>query len=230
MHELSSKATLSNPFLLEIDEKIIVHDKLKRGFDILFSLIALFICFPLCVVLYFLIKLTSPGPVFYCSLRIGRKGRLFKFWKLRSMYSNADERLDAVLSSDSALKKEWQQYFKLKKDPRLTPLGKFLRSTSLDELPQFWNVLIGDLSIVGPRPYLPREIDRIHEVLGKDVEKLFSVRPGLTGIWQTSGRNQLTFNQRVKLEMSYADKRCFSLDLQLIAKTIPILVFRKGAF
>jgi exopolysaccharide production protein ExoY len=230
MNELSSKATLSNPFLLEIDEKIIVHDKLKRGFDILFSLIALIVCLPLFAVLYFLIKLTSSGPVFYCSLRIGRKGRLFKFWKLRSMHSNADERLDAVLNGDSSLRKEWQQYFKLKKDPRLTPLGKFLRSTSLDELPQFWNVLIGDLSIVGPRPYLPREIDRIHEVLGKNVEKLFSVRPGLTGIWQTSGRNQLTFNQRVKLEMSYADKRCFSLDLQLIAKTIPILVFRKGAF
>ncbi len=230
MNGLSSKATLSNPFLLEIDEKIIVHDKLKRGFDILFSSIALIASLPLFIILYLLIKLTSPGPVFYCSLRIGRRGRLFKFWKLRSMYSNADEKLEAVLNSDRALKKEWQQYFKLKKDPRLTPLGKFLRSTSLDELPQFWNVLIGDLSVVGPRPYLPREIDRIHEVLGKEVEKLFSVRPGLTGIWQTSGRNQLTFNQRVKLEMSYADKRCFFLDLQLIAKTIPILVFRKGAF
>jgi len=230
MNDLSSKATLSNPFLLEIDEKIIVHDKLKRGFDILFSLIALVLSLPLFAILYILIKLTSPGPVFYCSLRIGRKGRLFKFWKLRSMYSNADERLEALLNSDASLKKEWLQYFKLKKDPRLTPLGKFLRSTSLDELPQFWNVLIGDLSIVGPRPYLPREIDRIHELLGKKVEKLFSVRPGLTGIWQTSGRNQLTFNQRVKLEMSYADKRCFSLDLQLIVKTIPILVFRKGAF
>ena len=221
---------ISNSCVLAIDEKIIVHDKLKRGFDILFSLGALCVCLPLFAVLYCLIKISSPGPVFYCSLRIGRKGRLFKFWKLRSMYHDADARLESVLNSNPELKKEWQQYFKLKRDPRLTPLGQFLRSTSLDELPQFWNVLIGDLSITGPRPYLPREINRIHEILGKDVDKLFSVRPGLTGIWQTSGRNHLTFNQRVRLEVSYADKRCFSLDLRLIAKTVPILLFRKGAF
>jgi len=219
-----------NSCLLEIDEKIVVHDKLKRGFDILFSLCALCACLPLFVIFYCLIKFSSPGPVFYCSLRIGRKGRLFKFWKLRSMYHDADARLESVLNSNLEFRREWQQYFKLKQDPRLTPLGRFLRSTSLDELPQFWNVLIGDLSITGPRPYLPREINRIYQILGKDAEKLFSVRPGLTGIWQTSGRNDLTFNQRVRLEVSYADKRCFTLDLRLIAKTVPILLFRKGAF
>ena len=230
MNQLSSKTTLANPFLLEIDEKVIIHDKLKRAFDILFSLIALLLCLPLFAILYCLIKYNSPGPVFYCSLRIGRQGRLFKFWKLRSMYQDADDRLDLLLNSNPDLKKEWQQYFKLKQDPRLTSLGRFLRSTSLDELPQFWNVLIGDLSITGPRPYLPREIKRIHEILGKNVDKLFSVRPGLTGIWQTSGRNHLTFDERVNLEASYADQCCFTLDLRLIAKTVPILLFRKGAF
>jgi len=219
----------SPPFQLEIHEQFIVHNALKRAFDILFSLSALILGAALFALIALLVKLSSPGPVLYCSLRIGRKGRLFKFWKFRSMHRDADQRLEVMLSSNPALQTEWQQYFKLKNDPRLTSIGSFLRKTSLDELPQFWNVLIGDLSIVGPRPYLPREAESIHKILGSQMQKLFSMRPGLTGIWQTSGRSALTFKERVALEVEYVDKRCFLFDLNLILKTIPALIRGKGA-
>ncbi len=227
---LSSETSLPPSFQLEIDERMIVHNALKRGFDLFFSLAALILGLPLFAVIALLVKLSSSGPVFYCSLRIGRKGRLFKFWKFRSMHRDADQRLEIMLSTSPSFKKEWLTYFKLKNDPRLTRIGNFLRKTSLDELPQFWNVLIGDLSIVGPRPYLPREIETIRKVLGHQMDKMFSMRPGLTGIWQTSGRSSLTFEERVKLEVCYVDKRSFLFDLHLIARTIPILILRKGAF
>lgn len=224
------KPNSSSAYLFHVDEKLVLHSALKRAFDILLSLLALCLCVPLFLLLYLLIKTTSKGPMFYCSSRIGRQGKLFKFWKLRSMYLDADERLETILNTQPELREEWNKYYKLKQDPRLTPIGKFLRSTSLDELPQCWNVLIGDLSLVGPRPYLPREMPMIGQILGKDVEQLFSVRPGLTGIWQTSGRNQLTFEERVKLEVTYAAKRSFFFDLKLIAKTIPALFLKRGAF
>jgi exopolysaccharide production protein ExoY len=230
LNELSPETSLLATFQLDIDERVIVHNGLKRSFDILFSLTALILGIPLFAFIALLVKLSSPGPVFYCSLRIGRRGRLFKFWKFRSMHRDADQRLEVILNSDPKLKKEWKKYFKLQKDPRLTRIGSFLRKSSFDELPQFWNVLFGDLSIVGPRPYLPREADTIRKILGQDIEKMFSVRPGLTGIWQTAGRSHLTFQERVKLEVSYVEKRSFLFDLKLIIKTIPILLFRKGAF
>jgi undecaprenyl-phosphate galactose phosphotransferase len=230
INEISSETSLSTAWQFEIDEQRVVHNWLKRSFDILFSLIALIIGLPFFAFIALLVKLSSPGPILYCSLRIGRKGRLFKFWKFRSMHRDADQRLEVMLSSDPLLRQEWQKYFKLKNDPRMTRIGSFLRKTSLDEFPQFWNVLIGDLSIVGPRPYLPREVNVIHKILGEDMEKMFSVRPGLTGIWQTAGRSHLTFEERVKLEVKYADQRSFIFDLRLIAKTIPILFFPKGAF
>jgi exopolysaccharide production protein ExoY len=134
------------------------------------------------------------------------------------------------LKSDPKLQKEWNIYFKLKNDPRVTPFGKFLRKTSLDEFPQFWNVLKGELSVVGPRPYLPNELPTIKKIAGPNVRKMLSVRPGLTGIWQTSGRSYLTFEQRVQLDLDYIGSRSFLFDLQLIAKTIPVLIFPKGAF
>lgn len=230
LKKFSIEEALPPSFLLEINEEIIVHNALKRGFDILFSLAALIAIFPLLAAITLLVKLSSRGPIFYCSLRIGRKGRLFKFWKFRSMHQNADQRLGLMLEGDPKLKEEWEKYFKLKNDPRLTKIGSFLRKTSMDELPQFWNVLMGDLSVVGPRPYLPREAESIGKILGSEMDKMFSVRPGLTGLWQTAGRNNLTFKERVQLEVKYADQRSFWLDLKLIAKTIPLLLFQKGAF
>src|SRR6267154_6030791 len=174
LNKFSTEATLPTAWQFEIDEKVIVHNWLKRGFDILFSLIALIIGLPFFALIALLVKLSSSGPIFYCSLRIGRKGRLFKFWKFRSMHRDADQRLEVMLNSNPLLRQEWQKYFKLKNDPRLTRIGSFLRKTSLDEFPQFWNVLIGDLSIVGPRPYLPREANAIFKIVGDDIEKIFS--------------------------------------------------------
>lgn len=220
----------SSPFPLNIDEQLILHSVPKRLLDLFLSAVALIICAPLLLWIACLIKSTSKGPIFYRSDRIGRKGKLFSCWKFRSMYTDADDRLEAVLKADPELNREWQAYFKLKRDPRLTTAGKFLRSTSLDELPQIWNVLKGDLSLVGPRPYLPREIEKIRSILGTQVDELFSVRPGLTGLWQTAGRNCLTFEERVRMEVLYPGQRSFALDLKLIAKTVPILLLRRGAF
>ena len=204
--------------------------KRKRVFDILFSLMALLLGLPFFIVIAFLIKFSSKGPIFYCSSRLGHKGRLFKFWKFRSMYCDADSRLQHLLKQQPELNREWQKFFKLKNDPRLTYLGRLIRKTSLDELPQFWNVLKGDLSIVGPRPYLPREEKRIKELIGSNIDVLLSVKPGLTGIWQTSGSSALSFEKRIELDLSYVRTRSFLLDIQLIVKTIPEMISSKGAF
>jgi undecaprenyl-phosphate galactose phosphotransferase len=143
------------------------------------------------------------------------------------MCVDAEEKLSALLNSNPELSEEWKQFSKLKKDPRMTKIGRILRKTSLDELPQFWNVLRGDLSVVGPRPYL---VEEIHNYVGRSREKILSVRPGITGIWQISGRNLLTFAERLKLEEGYAERQSFLFDILIILKTIPIILFPKGAF
>jgi undecaprenyl-phosphate galactose phosphotransferase len=143
------------------------------------------------------------------------------------MYRDADERLKVMLRADPSLKEEWETYWKLKNDPRITKVGKFLRKTSLDEFPQFWNVLKGDLSVVGPRPVT---LDEIEKYYGEKAEKILSLRPGVTGLWQTSGRSLIAFDERVRLEESYVDSRSFLFDLKLIAKTVPTLFNSKGAF
>ncbi len=202
----------------------------KRLFDIVFSTAMLTLGAPLFFIVALLIKSTSPGPIFYCSRRLGRFGKQFKFWKFRSMHVDAEQKLKTLLAQNPSLREEWALYFKLKEDPRCTRLGKFLRKTSLDEIPQFWNILKGDLSLVGPRPYLPNELSKIQSIIGEEWKLLFSVRPGLTGLWQTSGRSFLTFEDRVRLDLEYIDKRSFLYDLKLIAKTIPVIFFPNGAF
>ena len=209
---------------------LFLYNKVKRILDVLFSVFVLVSGLPLFILLAILIKATSHGPVFYRSKRIGQGRQLFTCWKFRSMFSDAEHRLAQLLADNPNFQKEWKTYFKLKEDPRLTRVGKFLRKTSLDEFPQFLNVLLGDLSLVGPRPFLPNEIDAIRRVIGKDTELLFSVKPGLTGIWQTSGRSYLTFEQRVRLDLNYLHRRSFLFDLILIGKTIPMLILPKGAF
>lgn len=182
---------------------------------------------PLGIVIGILIKLSSPGPVFYTSKRVGKGGQMIECWKFRTMCLGAEEKLKKILAENPQLKKEWDAYFKLKDDPRINAIGKFLRKTSLDELPQFWNVLRGDLSVVGPRPVTQEEVQKYFR---DKAGKILSVRPGLTGIWQTSGRNLLTFEERIRLEELYIDRQSLLLDLRIICKTIPHLFFAKGAF
>jgi exopolysaccharide production protein ExoY len=199
----------------------------KRIFDILFSGLVLLAGAPVFLLIALTIKLSSPGPIFYFATRVGKERSFFSCIKFRTMYADAEERLQEMLASDAVIKQEWETYWKLKKDPRVTWVGSLLRKTSLDELPQFWNVLKGDLSVVGPRPVTLEEIEKYY---GDRAEKILSLRPGITGLWQTSGRSLVSFDERVRLEERYVDTRSFLLDLKLIAKTIPSMFLSTGAF
>lgn len=203
------------------------HIATKRLFDIIFSFCILILGFPIFLIIGFLIALTSPGPIFYSHQRVGRAGKPIHCWKFRTMRKNSDKILHDLLQSSDCLKKEWLAFYKLKNDPRITPLGQFLRKTSLDELPQFWNVIRGDMSVVGPRPVVAEEIEKYY---GSKSWKILSMRPGLTGIWQTSGRNQISMEERVKMEECYVETHSFLKDLKLICKTIPVMLFSKGAY
>ena len=199
----------------------------KRLFDIGFSIVALVFLLPVFLFISLLLFIFSSGPLFFSSARAGKNGKPFVCWKFRTMYPDAAEMLPQLLENCENSKEQWETYLKLKHDPRVTPIGKWLRKASLDELPQLWNVLKGDLSIVGPRPYLLEEVET---GLQGEAEKILSLRPGITGIWQTSGRNRLPFSQRIALDAQYVDKRSFLFDLWLICKTIPTLLFMKGAY
>ena len=211
------------------------RDPWKRAFDLLFSLVFLLAASPLLLILSFLVFTTSPGPIFYKSRRLGRGGKVIECWKFRSMYKDAEERLHQLLDSDEKFRAEWEAFQKVKHDPRITSIGRFLRKTSMDELPQFWNVLKGDLSVVGPRPPTligPPEqfIQEILLLYGDRAAKILSVRPGITGVWQISGRSQIPFEERCRLEEQYAMNRTFWKDLMVIAKTSPAVVLSRGAF
>lgn len=199
----------------------------KRAFDIFFSLSILIFLSPLLIIISLLIFLTSRGSIFYAQKRVTMHGKIFKCLKFRTMYKNADRSLKDLLENNPEMKKEWNSLWKLKNDPRVTFIGKFLRRTSLDELPQFFNVLKGDLSVVGPRPVTSAEITLY---FGEKASKILSIRPGITGLWQVSGRNNVSFETRINMEESYVDKHGFFSDLYLICKTIPVILFGKGAY
>lgn len=199
----------------------------KRLFDILFSIFALTIGFPVFFTCALLIKLSSQGPIFYKCTRIGRQRVPFTCWKFRTMFFDAEQKLQCLLKSDPLLMQEWKTYYKLKHDPRITPIGKWLRKTSLDELPQFWNVLKGDMSVVGPRPLTEYELTHY---LKEKAPKILSVRPGLTSIWAIKGRNQLSLLERIQFEEFYIDNRSFSLDCRLVLQTAAQMIFPRGSF
>ena len=209
------------------DNILVKHNVVKRMFDIFFSISVLFIGSPVYVLIGLLVYLTSPGPIFFGHIRVGRGNKKIKCWKFRTMIKNADKTLTDLLESNPQLKMEWNKYYKLKNDPRINFFGKFLRKTSLDELPQFFNVLIGDLSVVGPRPCVP---DEVVQNFGEKTNKILSIRPGITGIWQISGRNDLTRAARARLEESYIEKQSLLFDIKIILKTIPSMIFSKGAY
>jgi exopolysaccharide production protein ExoY len=202
------------------------HHPLKRVFDFCFSLLSLILLSPLLIAIAIAIRCISRGNIIYAQPRLGRGGKIFICYKFRTMHLDAEEKLDSILSSNPRYKREWRHKQKLKNDPRIIPLGKWLRQTSLDELPQFWNVLKGDLSVVGPSPYMIFQ----KQDLGYFADKILSVRPGITGLWQTSGRSRTTFQKRIALDLEYIDKSSFPYDLFLILKTIPLLLFSRNAY
>lgn len=200
---------------------------MKRIFDILFSLTTLLISSPILALIALAIRCSSKGKIIYYQERIGRSGAPFRCYKFRTMFPDADTRLNDILKNDPHKKLEWEQHRKLKNDPRITRIGNFLRKTSLDEFPQFWNVLKGDLSVVGPRPVVKEEIEK-H--FGHKACKILSVRPGITGIWQISGRSDINYAQRIALDEKYVDTRNLWLDLKIVALTIPTMLLKKGAY
>ncbi len=201
---------------------------LKRSGDIVFSLAVLALGSPLLLLLAVIVKLSSPGPVFYVQRRIGRGYKGFGCIKFRTMRKDADRILKTLLEQSPELKAEFKKDFKLKADPRITPIGRFLRRSSLDELPQFINVLKGQMSVVGPRPIVWDELERY----GRQMDEVLAVRPGLTGLWQVSGRNNLSYKARVQLDISYARRRTVQLDLAIILRTVGVILYPRdrGAY
>jgi len=199
---------------------------IKRFMDISIILIGSIIFFPLFLCIIILVKISSPGPVLYSHERIGQKGKRFMAYKFRSMVIDADEKLKQLLEQDSSLRKEWEENQKLKNDPRITAIGRFLRKTSLDEIPQFINVLKGEMSLVGPRPI----VDSEKEKYGAEFQRVFSVKPGLTGLWQVSGRSNTGYADRVSFDTYYLQSWSVWLDIWIILKTIGVIVKGNGAY
>ena len=193
--------------------------------DKVLAVLAMLFLSPLFVVIPILIRLTSKGPVFYRQNRLGLRGRPIRVWKFRSMYADADARLRTILANDPAAAAEWNANFKLRNDPRLTPLGRILRKTSLDELPQLFNVFAGDMAIVGPRPIVRDEV----RYYGSSYEVFSSVLPGITGLWQASGRSDTDYGQRVALDVQYVLNWSPWLDIWIIIKTAFSVLLMRGA-
>ena len=189
------------------------------------AVVAFVLLSPFFVIVPLLVKLTSRGPVFYRQNRLGRYGRPIRVWKFRSMYVDADERLEKILAADPAAAEEWKANFKLRNDPRVTPLGKILRKTSIDEFPQLFNVFAGDMALVGPRPIVKDEV----EYYGSAYEAFASVKPGITGLWQASGRSDTSYERRVALDVEYVLNWSPWLDIWIIIKTFFSVLTMKGS-
>ncbi|WP_242950226.1 sugar transferase [Clostridium intestinale] len=199
-----------------------IYSLFKRIFDVVSSTLLLITLSPLFLILIILVKLDSKGPVFFGHKRIGYKGEIISVYKFRSMVQNAEEVLRNFTPEQKA---EFEKNFKLDDDPRVTKIGAFLRKTSLDELPQLINIIKGDMSVVGPRPIVQKEVVKY----GKYADKLFSVKPGLTGFWQANGRSDTTYDERVQMDMYYIDNRSTLLDIKILFKTVIAVIRKEGA-
>jgi Undecaprenyl-phosphate galactose phosphotransferase WbaP len=199
---------------------------LKRSFDAIVAFTALMLTAPIWLPICLLVKLSSKGPIFYSQSRIGQKGDPFRVWKFRTMVSNADEVLQSHLASDPALREEWIRDQKLKNDPRVTAIGNLLRRSSLDELPQLWNVLRGDMSLVGPRPIVSSEIEKY----GDSFQQYQLVSPGLTGLWQISGRNNTTYDLRIRMDDYYVRNWSLPMDIYILLRTVKTILLSEGAY
>ena len=199
-----------------------VYHSMKRLFDIVAATCGIVILSPLMIIIAVLIKAEDHGPVFYKQVRVGKNGKTFKMYKFRSMFVNADKMLDRLKDQNDVD----GPMFKMKDDPRITKIGHFIRKHSLDELPQFLNVLKGDMSLVGPRPPLPSEVAEYSEY---DKQRLF-VTPGCTGLWQATERNEVGFNEMVQLDIQYIKRASFIFDLWIIWKTVEIVIKPNGSY
>lgn len=196
---------------------------LKRLLDIVGGIALLILLSPLLLTIALLIKLDSPGPVLFKQIRVGRYGKFFPMWKFRSMYVDAEARKQALLARNEMA---GGVIFKMKDDPRITRVGRFIRRASIDELPQLWNVVKGDMSLVGPRPALPSEVNQY----SLEERRRLDVIPGITCIWQVSGRSEIPFEQQVRLDVEYIESQSFWLDLKLLLLTIPAVLLGRGAY
>ncbi len=232
---IAERATLKSPRFHDRQPSEIAEESpqrklgsrlLKRSLDVGLALLISVIVLPLLAIVAILLRLEGRGPVFYGQSRLGRRGEPFTAWKFRSMVADADEILESFLLANPAAREEWERDHKLKHDPRITWLGRILRSTSLDELPQIWNVLRGDMSLVGPRPIVRAEIVKYGEVY----EDYMQVWPGITGLWQVSGRNNTTYEERVRLDRDYVRNWSLSKDLLILIRTVRVVLLREGAY
>ena len=217
----------TNQQLLLIDKTAVNHKRgyllAKRIMDLLGAFLGIILLLPVFIIVAICIKLEDPkGPVFFKQIRIGKDGKNFYMYKFRSMVVDAEERLNDLLKYNEVS----GAMFKIKEDPRTTKIGKFIRKTSIDELPQLWNVLKGEMSLVGPRPPLPREVAQYTEY---DKQRLL-VTPGCTGLWQVSGRNDLGFDEMVELDLKYIRERSLLYDIKIIFKTIKIMIKPNSAY
>ncbi|MFT7586537.1 MAG: exopolysaccharide biosynthesis polyprenyl glycosylphosphotransferase [Cellvibrionaceae bacterium] len=218
-HRMASQLRL-NLLIYVIRGKVMQN--LKRSFDFTVALIALIAFSPIIVATALLIKLTSPGPIFFYQERVGMWGKSFDCFKLRSMYIDAEERKKELMEQNEAD----GPVFKMKNDPRITRVGRFIRKTSIDEIPQLFNVLRGDMSLVGPRPAVPQEVDEYDFVsLGR-----LNAIPGITGLQQVSGRSNLDFKRWVELDLQYIEEQSLLTDVKILLRTIPAVVFARGAY
>jgi exopolysaccharide production protein ExoY len=192
----------------------------KRVFDIVGAIFFIVLFLPLFIAVAVGVRLSSPGPVIYVQHRVGRHGRVFSFYKFRSMRIDSDEVLTSFLDSDPEAKQRWDRYQKIDNDPRITRFGRLIRRTSLDEFPQFWNVLKGDMSLVGPRPCMRQQ----QALYGRFWRAYCAVKPGITGLWQVSGRNRLTYRERVALDVNYVADLSVWSDIRILIKTIFVVI------
>ena len=213
--------------VLEKNKTVLKFEKIiKRFIDILGGGIGVLTLIPLTLIIWIANRIVKDnGPIFYTQERIGQNGKIFKMYKYRSMVVGADEKLEKYLEENREAREEYKKYKKLKNDPRITIIGKILRKTSLDEFPQFINVLKGDMSLVGPRPYLPRE----KEDMNGFFNYITSCKPGITGLWQVNGRNDVTFTDRLSMDMNYYYNSNLKLDLKLLTKTVSKVIKKDGA-
>lgn len=199
-----------------------VYIKIKRVIDVILASVALILLSPLFAIIAIAIKIDSKGPVFFAHKRIGKNGKIIKLYKFRSMVINAEELIKSFTPEQM---REYKENYKLTNDPRITKVGKFLRKTSLDELPQLINIINGDLSIIGPRPVVADELEKY----GVNKDKFLSVTPGLTGYWAANGRSNTTYEQRMKMELYYIDNLSLKMDIKVFFKTILSVLKKEGA-